>query len=109
MLSGLEDEKVDKLLLKLVGKGKGAQKAFAIRATSHIRDDKLTKKIRKGIRDKDPLVAIATIDALAARKDRDSIEDLEKLLSKTKDDDVRRRCCAASPSSTTGRTPGSSG
>lgn len=90
LLSGLEDEKVDKLLLKLVGKGKGAQKAFAIRATSHIRDDKLTKKIRKGIRDKDPLVAIATIDALAARKDRDSIEDLEKLLSKTKDDDVRQ-------------------
>ena len=90
LLSGLEDEKVDKLLLKLVGKGKGAQKAFAIRATSHIRDDKLTKKIRKGIRDKDPLVAIATIDALAARKDRDSIEDLEKLLAKTKDDDVRQ-------------------
>ena len=90
LLSGLEDEKVDKLLLKLVGKGKGAQKAFAIRATNHIRDDKLTKKIRKGIRDKDPLVAIATIDALAARKDRDSIEDLEKLLSKTKDDDVRQ-------------------
>lgn len=90
LLSGLEDEKVDKLLLKLVGKGKGAQKAFAIRATSHIRDDKLTKKIRKGIRDKDPLVAIATIDALAARKDRDSIEDLEKLLKKTKDEDVRQ-------------------
>ena len=90
LLSGLEDEKVDKLLLKLVGKGKGAQKAFAIRATSHIRDDKLTKKIRKGIRDKDPLVAIATIDALATRKDRDSIEDLEKLLTKTKDDDVRQ-------------------
>lgn len=90
LLSGLEDEKVNKLLLKLVGKGKGPQKAFAIRATSHIRDDKLTKKIRKGIRDKDPLVAIATIDALAARKDRDSIEDLEKLLTKTKDDDVRQ-------------------
>lgn len=90
LLSGLEDEKVDKLLLKLVGKGKGPQKAFAIRATSHIRDDKLTKKIRKGIRDKDPLVAIATIDALATRKDRDSIEDLEKLLTKTKDDDVRQ-------------------
>ncbi|MEE2938774.1 MAG: HEAT repeat domain-containing protein [Planctomycetota bacterium] len=90
LLSGLEDEKVDKLLLKLVGKGKGAQKAFASRATSHIRDDKLTNKIRTGIGDKDPLVAIATIDALAARKDRDSIEDLEKLLQKTKDEDVRQ-------------------
>lgn len=89
LLSDLGDDGVDKKTLKLVSKGKGPQKTFALRATRHINDEKLVKKIRKGLRDKDEDVLIATIDALAARRDRESIEDMEKLLKKTKSDAVR--------------------
>ncbi len=90
LLSDLKDEDVDKQLLKLVGKGKGPQKSFVIRATKHFSDEKYVKKIRKGLRDKEPEILIATVHALADRKDKESLEDMEKLLEKTKDDDVRR-------------------
>lgn len=89
LLSDLGDPKVDKLLIKLVGKGKGHQKAFAIRATRHINDEKFVKKIRKGIKDKEPAVAVATIMAVCERKDREAVKDLEKLIEKTKVDAVR--------------------
>lgn len=94
LLADLKDEKVNKLLAKLVGKGKGPQKAFSIRATKHLDDEKLTKKVRKMLRDKDPMIAIAAIEALAVKRDRESIKDLEKLLGKTKDDDVRQATLA---------------
>lgn len=95
-LSGLNDEDVNKQLLKLVGKGKPHEEAFAIRATRHIRDDdKLAKKIRKGIGDREPEIAVASIEACAERKDREAIEDLEKVLDKTKDDDVRQAALRA--------------
>lgn len=90
LLSGMKDEKVDKDLMKLVGKGKGPQKAFAIRATKHILDEKFAKKVRKGLNDKDVDVALATIYAVAERKDREAVEDMEKLLKKTKDDSIRQ-------------------
>ncbi len=90
LLSNLKDEKVDKQLIKLVGKGKGPQKAFAIRATKHILDEKFAKKVRKGLKDKDMDVALATIHAVAERKDREAVEDMEKLLKKTKEDAIRQ-------------------
>ena len=89
LLAGLDDEGVEKKLVKLVGKGKAQQKVFALRATANVRDPKLTKKIRKGLRDKQEPVIVATIDALVVRRDRESLEDLEKLFEKTKLSGVR--------------------
>lgn len=95
LLSDMKDEKVDKSLMKLVGKGKGPQKAFAIRATKHILDEKFAKQVRKGIKDKDTDVALASIYAVAERKDREAVEDMEKLLKKTKEDAIRQALLSA--------------
>ena len=89
LLSAMEDEGVDKQLTRLVGKGKGQEKAFSIRATQHIDDEKIAKKVRRMLKDRDPVVAIAAIEAVASRKDREAIEDMEKLLERSKSDEVR--------------------
>jgi hypothetical protein len=89
LLAELEDEGVDKKLVKLIGKGKAQQKVFALHSTVNVNDPKLLKRIRKGLRDKQEEVVVATVDALIARRDRESIEDLEKLFEKTKLDGVR--------------------
>lgn len=89
LLVEMEDESVDKQLTRMVGRGRGAEKAFSIRATQHIDDEKIAKKVRRMLGDRDPEIAIAAIEAVAARKDREAIEDMEKLLEKTKSDEVR--------------------
>ncbi|MEM9379280.1 MAG: HEAT repeat domain-containing protein [Planctomycetota bacterium] len=89
LLSDMKDEDIDKMTSKLVGKGKAPQKTFAMRATKHLSDEKLAKKVRKSVRDKDEKVAMAAMDAVAARRDREAVDDLEKVLAKTKSDDIR--------------------
>ncbi len=89
LLAELNDEAVEKKLVKLIGKGKTQQKVFALHSTVNVNDPKLLKRIRKGLRDKQEEVVVATVDALIARRDRESIEDLEKLFEKTKLDGVR--------------------
>jgi len=88
-LALVKDEGIQKKLAKLVGKGKAPQKVFALEATANNNDPKLVKKIRKGLRDKQEAVVIATVDTLIERRDRESIEDLEKLFEKTKLSGVR--------------------
>lgn len=88
LLRAMNDEKVNKKLLGLVGKGKPHEKAFALRATSHLQDEKLVDKVRKGLKDKDTEVLFATLDAIAMRKDKEAISDLEKMLEKSKDSDL---------------------
>jgi hypothetical protein len=85
LLADMKDEKVDKKLLALVGKGKPHERAFALRATRKIDDPKLMEKVRKGLKDKEPELMYATLGAIATRKDRAAIEDIEKLLEKPKD------------------------
>ncbi len=89
LLAELNNEAVEKKLVKLIGKGKTQQKVFALHSTVNVKDPKLLKRIRKGLRDKQEEVVVATVDALIARRDRESIEDLEKLFEKTKLDGVR--------------------
>ncbi len=84
MVADLRDEDVEKMLTKLVGKGRTPQKAFVVRATKYIEGDKFLKKMRKGLSSKEPEISAATVHALAARGDRASIKDMEKLLEKTK-------------------------
>lgn len=95
MLVELDDEDVNGDLAKMVGKGRDSQRVFALRATRHIDDEKLVKKVRRDLRSKEPELVIATVDALAARRDRESIEDMEKIVEKTKDDEVRAATLAA--------------
>jgi len=85
LLADMKDEKVDKKLLALVGKGKSHERAFALRATRNIEDPKLAEKIRKGLKDKEPQLLYATLGAIAARKDREALGEVEKLLEKPKD------------------------
>ncbi len=85
LLADMKDEKVDKKLLALVGKGDSVEKAFALRATRFIQDPKLVERVRKGLKEKDPVILRATLLAVAARKDTAAIPDLEKMLEKTED------------------------
>lgn len=85
LLAGMKDEKVDKKLLALVGKGKPHERAFALRATRQIQDPKLVEKMRKGLKEKEPELLHATLVAIAARKDREAIGELDKMLEKSKD------------------------
>ncbi|MEM8713892.1 MAG: hypothetical protein AAGG01_23355, partial [Planctomycetota bacterium] len=82
MLADLKDEDVDKRLAKLVGKGRAPQKVFAILATRNVSGDKFLKKLRKGLADKETEVVVETVRSLGRRRDRGSIEDLEKTLEK---------------------------
>ena len=83
MLAELRDEDVEKQLVKLIGKGRTPQRAFAIRATKYVQGDKFLKRMRKGLSAKEPDLVEASALALASRGDRESIGDMEKLLEKT--------------------------
>jgi len=85
LLAEMKDPGVDKKTLAMVGKGDPHEKGFALRATRLIEDPKLVEKIRKGLKDRDTDVLRATLAAVATRKDREAIPDLEKMLSKSKD------------------------
>jgi len=82
ILAGFRDEGVDGKLSRLVGKGKPYEKRFALMATVEIKDDALTKKIRRGLQDKDPEICVTSARALAARGDVDSIADMRELIEK---------------------------
>ncbi|MFT5284324.1 MAG: HEAT repeat protein [Planctomycetota bacterium] len=88
LLAEMDDPKVRKKIASLIGKGKPHEKAFALRATRNIHDKKIEASIRKGLRDRDPEVLMATLHAVGERKDQAAIKDLEKLLDKTKDTPV---------------------
>ena len=90
LLSSLGDEDVDKRLTKLVGRGKAQEQAFAIRATRHIDDERMVRKIRKGLRSRDVPIQVASIHALAERRDEESVEDMEKLLEREDEPEVRQ-------------------
>jgi len=88
LLSELEDEGVNKKLGRLVGKGKVFEKTFALEAARKIDDDKLSKKMRKGLTDKDIGVRMLTASVLADRKDAEAIPAIQKLIDKSKDEVV---------------------
>lgn len=85
ILVSMDDPDTNKLLAKLIGRGKPHEKIFALRVTSHIDDEKLTKRIRTGLKDKSVEVRRATAIALAKRGDRESVELFEKMLERPRD------------------------
>lgn len=90
LLADMKDEKLNKKLFKLIGKGKGPEQAFALRATKYFDDEKYAKKVRKLVKNRDPQVVMAALESIAARRDRESIKELEKQFKKAKDDDLRQ-------------------
>ncbi len=84
IIGELNDESANKKVVKTIGKGKPHQKVFAIMATQHLEDAKMLKKLRKGLRDRDISVRVATAQSLGKRRDADSLKDLEKMMKKPK-------------------------
>ncbi len=85
LLVKLNDEDVNKKLLKQAGKGEGIELLFYLRATSHIEDPKLSKTVAKLLKDKDPEVQREAADLLGARKAREELPELEKTMEKSED------------------------
>lgn len=84
LLSSMNDEGVNKKLIRLVGKGKSHEKLFVLQAVRAIEDAKLDKGLRKLLGDKDDEVKILAIQILGERKDPDSVKDFEKMIKKSK-------------------------
>lgn len=82
LIAELDDEEVNKHVAKLVGRGKPHEKEFALHATRRLTDDKLVKAVRKQLQDREPEVRRAAAEVLAARRDRESLPDLRRLLEK---------------------------
>ncbi len=87
LLAEMKDEGVDKRLAGLLGKGKPHEKLFALHATRHLllADDKLRKKVRAQIDDKDVEVRQLAIRLLGEARDVEVAADLDKVLAKSKE------------------------
>ena len=95
IVAGFGDEKVDKSVAKLVGKGKSPAKLFALEAARGIQDEKLDKTIRKGLKDKDPAIVLLTLEVIGERGDREAVDDVQKFLDKQKDPVLRAQALDA--------------
>ena len=82
LLADVDDEKLKKKLVKLVGKGKPHEKLFGLRVNAKNMDEKVSKAMRKGIKDKDRTVKLETIRVLGERKDKEALEDIRKAMAK---------------------------
>ena len=65
---------------KKLGKGRAADKLFAIRAVGQSKDEKVAKALRKMMRDKEGAVRLAAIEAIGRAKDAEALEDLTELI-----------------------------
>ncbi|MCZ6599055.1 MAG: HEAT repeat domain-containing protein [Planctomycetota bacterium] len=85
ILAAMNDEGVNKKILKKVGKGKGSEKLFYLRAGKKIEDPKLDKALIKMLKDKEPRAQREAILLLAERRNKDALPNLEKTIAKGKD------------------------
>lgn len=84
LIANYRDEKVQKKVAKLIGKGKPHEKVFALQATAQNDEAKVLKAVRKQLKDKDPSVRRAAAQALGARRDRASAELLRSMMTAPK-------------------------
>jgi len=87
LLVALNDPAVNKKLLALVGLGKPHEQWFALLATRHLvaGDEKLLKKVRATLDDKDTELRRVAIRIVGEQKDAGAADLLEKELKKPKD------------------------
>ena len=88
LLDGLDDPGIDKKILKKLGKGKGLERLFWLRAARGLEDPKVDKVLIKLIKDKDARVARTALSYIAARRMFDASEDLDKFVTKAKDPEL---------------------
>ena len=86
LLADLGDDKFKAKLAKLVGKGNAHDKLFALRVNAQNMDEKVTKAMRKGLKDKNRDVKLETIRMLGERKDTESLAAIRKAMGKEKKD-----------------------
>ncbi|HVS12131.1 MAG TPA: HEAT repeat domain-containing protein [Planctomycetota bacterium] len=86
LLAGMRDAATEKKLVRLVGKGKPYEKLFVLRAVRQVQDDKLWKAIAKLCADPDPEVRIAAAETLAARGDKEALDELQSLVDNAKEE-----------------------
>jgi HEAT repeat protein len=84
LVAQVNDDATNKKLMKLVGKGKPHERVFVIQATAKIDDPKLVAEIRKELQEKELDVRRAAAQALALRRDSDSLPALHAMLEKPK-------------------------
>ncbi|MEM7311405.1 MAG: HEAT repeat domain-containing protein [Planctomycetota bacterium] len=82
LLVEMNDEGVNKKLLKKAGKGKGDEKLFYLRATAHLEDAKLDKSLVKLLKDKDPEVRRVVAQILGDRRTQAALPELAKMIDK---------------------------
>lgn len=85
ILAEFRDPKVDSKLKKIVGKGKGYEKLFSLRAARYIEDEALDKKLWKLLADKDADVCVAAARIVGSRGNKGAQKPLQKLIDKSKD------------------------
>jgi len=95
LLAELNDEAVNKKIAKKVGKGRGMEKIFYMRAARNIDDPKVSKALQKLLGDKDTEIQAIAADLIGQRKDESAIPALEKALKKPKNEEVTRAFVAA--------------
>lgn len=88
LLAEMDGEKVKRAVTRIVGKGKPHEKRFAMIAAQNIEDKKVDKAMRRGLTDKDETVQLLAIEMIGKRKDMEALEDLQKLVEKSKDEEV---------------------
>ncbi|MFT4514389.1 MAG: hypothetical protein ACI89X_001628 [Planctomycetota bacterium] len=90
LISTFDDKKTQKRAAGLIGKGKPHEKVFALLATVKINTPKALTAVRKCLKDKDVSVRRAAGEALAARRDRQSVPALRALMAKAQGpEDIR--------------------
>ncbi|MCA8981200.1 MAG: HEAT repeat domain-containing protein, partial [Planctomycetes bacterium] len=90
LLAELNDETVNKKIVKQVGKGRGMEKVFYMRAARNIDDPKVSKALQKLLADKETEIQIIAAELLGSRKDQSAVPALEKALKKPKDEETAR-------------------
>jgi HEAT repeat protein len=86
LLVEMDHEATNRKLLKLVGKGKAAEKLFVLRAVRRIEDEDLDLEIAKLLTDQSRDVAMAAARTLGERRAAETLPQLEAVLETAKDE-----------------------
>jgi len=85
IIAGWNDERVNARLAAELTKGKEADKLFHIAATLHLKEKKVTDGLEQLLNDKEQDVVLNALKAIAERGQKESVEKVTKLVTKSKD------------------------
>lgn len=88
LVAGLDDDRVNSKVARLIGRGKSYEKRFALAAARGSDVRNLDKKIRRGLEDDEPSVQILTAQVIAERGDAEAVEDLLEMIEDSENEEV---------------------